>query len=214
MYVLIDGQRYPLTPIRAFRAAYDLPPEFSVAYFQPKSYDGLGSIEGAGAALNSVRDATIAAIPAVIKPSALLGLIPDLQTFFINQLYAINPQVQLKDVEIEFAAAGFGNVVSAFAYALLRSHLSGDPAPDFDVVYQAWLDSSTRIASNVIEYTHADQVWGIQVLADAYGRLGLLVALPDQTVVVHDAVLACPAAGFMAGLLREVCGKINANLAP
>jgi hypothetical protein len=119
-------------------------------------------------------------------------------------LEAINPLIGLKDVEIEFAAASFGDMCAAYVYAALRP----PPKPIFESVYRAWLDESERLSSQVHTYAHKGEPWTVQVLTNRYGRLGLHVTTPHGLHRVHDSALACPAEGFMAGLLREVCGRI------
>jgi len=210
MPIQLDGERHDVIPIRVFRAAHDLPPDFGVAYFQPKSYAGLGNIDGAGAALTTLRDTVLTWAHEKLRVPKL-SVIPDLYSVFARALTAINDQVGLKDVEIEFAAAGFSDMIGAFMFALVRASVSDDLPPDFVSVYQAWLDTTTHTASPVIEYVHGADTWGVQVIADAYGRVGLIVALEEATVVVQDSALACPAAGFMAGLMREVCAEIGQN---
>jgi hypothetical protein len=56
MKLLIDGISHTFMPIRAFRTAHNLPPEFGVALFEPKDYTGLGSINRAGAEERRARD--------------------------------------------------------------------------------------------------------------------------------------------------------------
>jgi hypothetical protein len=214
MHLLIDGVERDFIPIKDLRARFDLPPTFGVAHFQPKDYTGLGSIDRAGAELNAVRASVLAAIPDEIKPSQLLTFVTELQSFFLNELYAVNPRVHLKDVEIEFAAAGFSDMTNAFAYALLRSTLANQPAPAFESVYRDWLNQTVRVASSVYEYPHGDQVWGVQVIAHAYGRIGLMIQASDELFFTYDPSLACPAEGFMTNLLSEVCARIVSILKP
>jgi hypothetical protein len=210
MKLNIDGHSYTFIPIRAFRAAHDLPPEFGVAMFEPKTYEGLGSVEGAGAELNGVRAALLAAIPSRVAPTDLLPTVEALMSLFKTQLYAVNNVVGLRPVEVDFAVAGFADVTQAFAYALVRARLGGDP-PDFDTIYQAWLESSARVAYTVHEYTHNERVWQVQVVSHAYGRAGLIAESDGEIYYVADATIACPAEGFMAGLLREVCAGLAGN---
>lgn len=205
MRLTIDGESRPFTPIRAFREAYDLPPEFGVALFEPKDYTGLGRIDQAGAELNAVRAAVIAAIPARLTIQQWLGFIPELTRLFTNQLYAINPKVHLRDVEIEFAAAGFTDVCQAVIYAIIRAR--GADVPPFEAIYGAWLDQTARVSQTV----HAYRDWQVQIVTHAYGRAGLIVRAGAETFYVQDAALSCPAEGFMAALLAEVAERIVAS---
>jgi hypothetical protein len=208
MRLTIDGKPREFIPIKAFRAEYGLPPTFGVALFEPKEWEGLGRIDRAGAELNSVRAAVLAALPAALPPSGWLAFLPDLSRRFEAKLWEINPQVGLKDVEIEFAVGGFSDVCQAMAYALLRAGAAGDPAPDFQQVYADWLDNSTRVFSQIHAYSYQGEAWQVQTVAHAYGRAGLRIQTPSTTHYVHDAALGCPAEGFMAALLAEVCGRM------
>lgn len=192
-------------PIKDFRAAHNLPPEFGVTQFQPKDYAGLGRIDRAGAELNAVRSAVIGAIPEHIPMQNLLVIVDDLTRTFENQLAIINPQVGLREAEIGFAVAGFSDVCQAWVYALLRARASKAELPDFRTVYRDWLNSTIRLFSEVYVYPPDCR---IQVVAHAYGRIGLLIRTPDTTHAVYDPALACPAEGFMTTLLAEVCERL------
>ena len=211
MKLNIDGQSYVFIPIRAFRAAHDLPLQFGVAMFEPKAYEGLGSIEGAGAELNSVRSALLAAIPPSISPTELLPKVELLTSLFETQLYSVNHVVGLRPVEVDFAVAGFADVTQAFAYALVRARLGGDP-PDFEAIYQNWLESSARVAYTIHDFIHNDRIWQVQVVSHAYGRAGLIAQSEGEIYYVADASIACPAEGFMAGILRDVCEGLAAAI--
>ncbi len=210
MELLISGTRRSFVPIRQYRAQHELPTEFGVALFEPKDYADLGSIDGAGAgaALNKLRAAVLAAIPPKIVLPDLVATAEMLASVFRAQMYAINDVVNLNPVEIEFAAAGFADVTQNYAYALLRARLSRAEPPPFMAIYGAWLESSARLATTAHAYAHRGAVWGVQVVSHAYGRAGLAVERGGQVDYLADGVLACPADGFMAGLLREVCEGI------
>lgn len=199
MHLTIDGEPRLFEPIKAFRVAHDLPPEFGVVLFEPKDYAGLGRIDGAGADLNAVRAAVLAAIPPGLSLRDWVVFVPELTRLFTGKLYEINPRVNLRDVEIEFAAAGFADVCQAAVYAHLRS-----AAPHFEQVYTEWLDQSVRVSLTVHEYG----AWRIQIVTYAYGRAGLIVNTGNATHYVADASLACPAEGYMAALLSDVYERI------
>lgn len=205
-----DGEPREFVPVKAFRAAHGLPPAFGVSLFEPKDYTGLGSIEAAGAQLNRVRAAVLNALPARLAALEWLAFLPQLNTLFASQLYAINDVVGLKDVEIDFAVGGFSDVCQAFAYALVRAGSERKPPPTFDAVYGDWLNSTIRISHTVYTYPWHGQEWQIQVVTHAYGRAGLIVTTPTETHYVHDPALGCPAEGFMASLLREVAERMAA----
>jgi len=201
MRLTIDGIPRTFLPTKSFREAYHLPPEFGVALFEPKDYSGLGRIDQAGAELNGVRAAVLAAIPANLSLQAWLSFIPDLTRLFTDQLYAINPKVKLHDVEIEFAAAGFADVCQAVVYARLRSR---DETPPFEAIYGDWLDQTARVSQTIHRYGD----WQVQIVTHAYGRAGLIVQMEAETIYVQDAALGCPAEGYMAALLAEVAARI------
>ena len=202
MRLTIEAVPRSFVPIKSFREAHHLPPEFGVALFEPKDYNGLGRIDQAGMELNGVRAAVHAAIPPNLTLQSWLAFIPDLTRRFTDQLYAINPRVKLHDVEIEFAAAGFADVCQAVVYALLRAR--NVPAPPFEAIYSDWLDQTARVSQT----THLYSAWQVQIITHAYGRAGLIVRMESETAYVQDAALACPAEGYMAALLAEVAAQI------
>jgi hypothetical protein len=205
MRLTIDGIARPFTPIRAFREAHKLPPEFGVALFEPKDFTGLGRIDQAGAELSAVRTAVLAAIPARLPIQQWLGFAPELTHYFTSQLYAINTKINLRDVEIEFAAAGFADVCQTVIYAIMRAR--GDDPPPFEAIYGAWLDQTARVSQTV----HPYRGWQVQVITHAYGRAGLMVRAGAETFYVQDSALSCPAEGYMASLLAEVAARIVAS---
>src|SRR5215468_10465901 len=115
MLLTINGEAHQLVPIKDFRLAFDLPPEFGVALFELKDYAGLGRIDRAGADLNNVRAALLDALPDHMTAPGWLTFLPDYARFFESKLYEINAQVGLKDVEIEFAVAGLSDVLHQFS---------------------------------------------------------------------------------------------------
>ncbi len=202
MRLTIDGAPREFTPIKLFRQACDLPPEFGVSLFEPKDYTGLGRIDQAGAELNEVRAAVLAAIPPQLTVQQWLSFTPELTRLFTDRLYEINAKVRLHDVEIEFAAAGFADVCQALIYARLRD---SNPPP-FEAIYGAWLDQTVRVSQTV----HLYRDWQVQIVTHAYGRAGMIVRRADQIDYVQDSSLGCPAEGYMAALLAEVAQHILA----
>lgn len=197
-----------LIPIKTYRETHNLPDTFDVALFQPKTYAGLGSIDHAGAALNQVRDALLTGLPGGSDLQAWLGHIPTLAEQFRHQLNTINVQVGLGESEIDFAVGGLRDVTEAYVWALLRARLTHEADPPFDAVYGQWLADSTRVAPTEHEYTHNGETWRVQVITNAYGRVGLVVTRPGATDHVASSTLACPAEGYMMTLLREIAAHI------
>jgi hypothetical protein len=206
----LDGQPHEFIPIKEFRADHALPAEFGVGLFEPKDYAGLGRIDRAGAELNSVRTAVLDAIPTQMPLQGWLAFLPELARLFQNKLYEINAQVGLKDVEVDFAVAGFGDVCQALLYAMMRARAEGTTLPRFEQVYGEWLDSSARVYGEAYSYPRKDEMWNVRIVAHAYGRTGLIVDTGENTYYVYDSALGCPAEGFMAALLSEVAGRIIA----
>src|SRR5688500_5081521 len=149
MRLTIDGQPQTFTPLRDFRAAHGLPPDFGVSRFEPKSYDGLGRIDSVGAELNNVRLAVVGMVKSVGQPedpAIWLKMSPVLRDFFQRQLESVNPKVGLRPPEVEFAAAGFGDVTEAVIWALLRARATKSPAPPFESIYAEWLNNTARVS--------------------------------------------------------------------
>lgn len=210
MQLIIEGGPRQLTDIRAFRAAYDLPDDFGVNLFEPKDYAGLGRIDRAGEPLNALRRAVLAAIPVRLSPPELFALPEALATDFRRELVSINAHVGLRDAEIDYAAAGFEDVCRGLCDALVRAAVSDADAPDFNAIYGAWLAESVRCSAREHEYSHRDEAWTVRVINNVYGRIGLKVERGESVEWVYDGALACPAEGFMYGLLAAVAEKIIA----
>ncbi len=210
MHLTIEGESRPFIAIKDFRAAQSLPSEFGVAFFEPKDYSGLGRIDHAGVELNRVRAALLDALPERMDVRGWLAFLPGYAQLFESQLYTINAQVGLKDVEIEFAVAGLSDMLHHLAYALLRGGVNNVL---FCQVYSEWLDNSLKVFSQVYMYTHQGQAWQVQIIAHAYGRAGMVIRTREETHYVYDATLGCPAEGFMATLLADIGARMLAATA-
>ena len=211
MRLIIDGQPQTFIPLKDFRAAHGLPPDFGVSRFEPKSYEGLGRIDSAGAELNSVRQAVVGMVKSIGKPedpTIWLKMSTVLRDFFQRQLESINPQVGLRPPEVEFAVAGFGDVTEAVIWALLRADATKSPVPPFASIYAEWLNNTVRVSQTIHEYTHEGERWGVQMVNNAYGRVGMYIRAGDIVYCVADSALACPAEGFMQSLLAEAAAYI------
>ncbi|MBZ0299887.1 MAG: hypothetical protein K8J31_09110 [Anaerolineae bacterium] len=208
MQLLIEGEVRQFIPLRDFCEQFDLPEAFRVSLFEPKDFEGLGRIEDAGSELNIVRRAVLDAIPSAMPLQDWLAYLPNLAQLFDNKLHEVNPEIGLKSVEIEYAISGFQNVCQSLIYAMIRARADGQPAPEFQQVYDDWLNSSVRISSTVHAYLHRGENWAVQVVHTAYGRVGLIIWTEKETYYVHDAGLGCPAEGFMYTLLSEVTSRI------
>lgn len=211
MRLRVDGALVDFIPVKAFRDELALPLAFGVAQFEPKDYTGLGSLERAGSRLNGVREALLQALPTEIKAVEWFVFLPQLTALFTQQLYDINDAIRLRDVEIDFAAAGFGDVCQTFAYEMMRARTSsGITPPPFEAIYAGWLDSTVRVSQTLHPYVHHGESWMVRIVTHAYGRTGLIVTTPRQTYHVYDSALGCPAEGFMTLLLKEVTQRMLA----
>ncbi len=208
MQFTIEGIRYNFIPIKEFRAAHRLPATFNIALFESKDYAGLGRIDAAGTALNQLRAAILAALPEHVLPLNWLSVLPDITRLFEAQLYQINDQIGLRDVEIEFAVAGFSDALQAYAYAFVYAYSTHTPVPDFQTVYTEWLNGTIKVFVQQHSYLLDDESCTIQVIAHAYGRIGLLIHAAD-TYAVYDPMLVCPAEGFMTNLLIDIAAHMR-----
>lgn len=206
MQLTIEGVKRDFIPIKTYMSTHNLPVSFGVSYFEPKNYEGLGSIHRAesGAALNGLTDSLLVATPAGLSAQTWLGRLSGLARQFERLLTDINPHIGLQTVEIEFAAAGFEDMLRHYLYAWIRQ---GSP-PDFATAYADWLCSTTRVTTPSHPYRHGGQTWQIQIVSHAYGRVGLIVHRADGVDYVYDNRLACPAERFMEGLLAQVAAKM------
>lgn len=204
----VANDLHTFIPVKNFRLTHKLPADFGVALFEPKDYSGLGRVDQAGVELNIVRQSVLDAMPAEMPLHAWLDFIPNLAQLFQNKLDEINPEVGLKSVEIEYAVAGFRDVLLTFLYDMLRARAAGEPMPDFRQVYFQWLSSTVRISSDTHHYIHEGEIWAVQIVNHAYGRTGLVIWTPTDTHYIQDSTLGCPAEGFMSALLAEVGRRI------
>jgi hypothetical protein len=148
------------------------------------------------------------AIPAQMPLHEWLAYLPNLTRLLENKLHEVNPEIGLKSVEIEYAISGFESVIRGLIYTMIRAHAEGQAFPAFDTIYQDWLDDSVRISSTVHPYTHQGQTWAIQIVNNAYGRVGMMVWTEEETYYMHSSRLACPAEGYMLSLMTEVADHI------
>lgn len=209
MQFIIDGIPRDFIPIKEFRQQHDLPPDFGVRVFEPKDYTDLGSIEAAGVELHQTRAAVLEAIRAPRPLAAWMDGALTLADLFREQLFAINHVVGLRENEIDFAVAGFHDVLQAVVYELIRARAARNAPRSFDELYRTWLFTTIKLSQTVHLYPYRDHVtWEIQILTHVYGRFGLVARTVEGTYYVYDPALACPAQGFMAALLAETADAI------
>ena len=208
MELVINYVSHTLFPIKQYREQWSLPDKFGVALFEPKDYTGLARINDAGAEMQTLRDAVLEGIPTQIAVADALNPVDRLIQVFDQQLTHINPKVQLKQVEIDFAVAGYGDMTRAWLYAIIPAVTSQQAKPAFAQVYADWLNQSIRISSQIHEYAHHNETWQIQILNNVYGRFGLQVKRGEQVDYVADAIYTCPAEGFMFALLKDVADQL------
>jgi len=200
---MIDGQPREFISVKVFRAEMGLSSDFGMELFMPKDYSGLGSTHHASAALQSVRQAILEAVPRQ-PPQSWLASTLALQIQFRKDLVAVNESIGLKGSEIEFAAMGFGEVLQAFVYALLQAQMKQTPPPSFSDVYQHWLNGTVAVSRATYFHRTQEPPWRIQLVRTAYGRCGLIIHTSCETHYVHDPVHSCPVESFMVSLLSDV----------
>lgn len=216
----VGGHTHIFVPLSAFRSQRGLPDEFSLAYFEPKDWQGLGSLDGSGKALATVRQRMLEAVPLTLILAELIPQVQALTDLFRVELTAINREIGLREVEVEFAVAGFADVTQNVAYQLIQlSHTyRHDPRQiqlhfDFAAVYQNWLDASARVSAATHIYTQHDVQYEVQVVYNVYGRAGLQVQVANEVYYVADMALACPASNYMLDLCSAVaqalCRALN-----
>ncbi len=211
MELRIDGQKRTLMDIRGFRAEHGLPEEFGVATFEPKNYAGLGSIEAAGETLNIIRTSILSVIPPELHYTQLMPFSDQLKGYFRVRLYMANDEIRLHDEEVDFAVSGFEDVMMTVIYAILHAGNTRTDVPEFDVLYLRWLDDTVRVSRRIHTYTTpSGEQWEVNIINNAYGRLGLVVHTPTATHYLRDSRLACPAEGFMYHLLKEAAARLQA----
>jgi hypothetical protein len=187
-----------------------LPEAFGVQTFEPKDFEGLAAIDRAGSEMNEMRAALLNLVPTRMLTPEILPFVDRMVAMFRAALAGINDRVGLRIQEIEFAVAGFADVLHNWAYALIRARASHTSLPDFQFVYMNWLQSSVRVSQRVFPYPGATGSLHVQVLNHAYGRIGLRVADQDQVYYVQDGIYACPAEGYMVSLLTELAELLAA----
>ncbi len=219
MQLTIDGQRQTFIPLATFRSQWDLPSEFALAHFEPKEWQGLGSLDGSGQALPELRQRLLEAVPQTVPLTELIPQAQAITDCFQRELTAINPQIGLREVEVEFAVAGFADVMQSVAYTLIQlSHTHQHNLAeikkrfDFPSLYQNWLDASARVSATSHPYLNREVLCQIQTVYNAYGRVGLKVTVADEVYYVLDPALACPAANYMFDLCDAVAQALCAAL--
>ena len=205
----IDGVTQQFATLKAYREMMNLPFEFHINLFEGKTYEGLGSIESATAELASLRINILERLPHYPTPQEWLNHQPPLQIIFCEELLAINDRVGLREPEVDFAMAGFGDVCQQWIYALIYTQATKNLTPPFMAVYQDWLMNSLRVAQTRHSYVHHGEPWTIQVISHAYGRIGLQIHRSTAIDYVLDMRLACPAENFMDALLAAVADHIQ-----
>lgn len=208
MKLIIENIECNFIPIKSFRQQNMLSDDFGISQFEPKDYQGLGNLDESGTQLNELRNHILNYIPEVISLPDLIEFIESIQTQFQAELFRVNDTIHLKDVEVEFAVAGFGDVLRSATYKFIPSKTSGNPMPSFDEIYMDWINESVRISTYVHQVNHFGEFWKIQVINHVYGRIGLRVQTHDATVYVADSQYQCPVEGFMYNLLKDVTEKI------
>lgn len=204
----LEGE--PWISVQEFRAVHKLPDDFGLAMFAPKNFANLGSIDRAGDALHQLRERVIEHIPVQTPPHGWIAFGLQLQLHFHRLLSEINPLVGLRSSEIEYASAGFGDVIQAYLHALLKAHVTGQSMPDFRMIYHQWLGHSVLVSSVSFRYEYQEQPWTVRLVKNNYGLTGMVIDTQASTYYVNDPVYLCPAAGFMTRLLQDCARRLEA----
>ena len=211
--IKINYQPYELIPINIFRQTWQLPQNFGIKLFEPKDDVDLGSLDNSGQALNIIRDNVMAVIPNIIKQDKLMDYAEMLTQTFEYELIAVNETIGLKPVEVDFATAGFGDVIRAVVYKLVQLFHMYVNAPakieaefNFMEIYWTWVDDSTRLGGNIYPYSTSEHEFEVRVIYNIYGRIGLEVVVNEEVFYVYDPILSCPASNYML-TLSEAVGK-------
>jgi hypothetical protein len=220
MELMIEGARRTLIPIESFRQEWNLPPDFALVTFSPKDWEDLATMAGSREALAGVRERMVKAVPTKLMVPSLLTIVDILKEEFYHELSSANDKIGLRPSELDFAVAGFYDILQQVVHYLIRANYvsKGDSEQiragyDFAALYQEWLDGSTRLVMTEYEYPHEGATLTMRVIFYAYGRVGLEVRVGEQTYYVLDNALACPAANYMRGLTEAVGQEIcNAML--
>lgn len=208
MQFAVDGLLHDFDDLKIYRARHHLPDSFGMNVFDEKSYEGLGSIEHAGLELVALKQRLCADMPQLGTTQRWLLYLPTLSQQFREALEAMNHVVGLRDVEMDFAAAGFGDMCNRWVYALVYGDQTRGKSPRFEDIYRDWLMDSIRVSHVIYPYPHHQQVWKIRLISHVYGRMGLMIKRDESTDFVYDSRYACPAEGYMLGLLRTVTEQI------
>lgn len=217
--LLIDNHHQTFLPLAAFRARWRLPQAFGITYFEVKDWP-VGQVDAAGReALVQVKQQVVAAVSPGLTPAELLAEVERLTDLFSRRLAAANTQIQLREVELDFAVEGFQMVLQAVAYRLLQllHTYRGDLARvqrefNFATIYQTWLDTSVQVFTPVHFYEQEGVTFEVRIVSYAYGRVGLAVTVEQNTYYVFDPTLACPAAAYMENLCRTVAEALGQAL--
>lgn len=213
MQLTINGQEHQFIDIKTFREAHHLPESFGMGLFETKDYVDLANIEKAGGAMNQLREQVLDSVPEQLVIPQLMDCLTDLSEQFDKQLVGINPQVNPKQVEIDYAVSGFHDVCQAIGFEIIRAHMQKLPMPSFHSVYMTWLNNTVRLSFPPRTYQYHDTQWQVQVINTAYGRIGLYVTIDENEIIcVQDTRYACPAEGYMFTLLNDIADKMTSAL--
>lgn len=212
MELSIDGQTQTLQPLADFRKQWGLPATFGMAHFEPEERTGLGKLEEAGDTLNQIKNTTLKSVAPMVSRSQLFDEAARLAYYFQQTLTTHNHQIGLSLVEIDFARAGFEDILRAVTDQLVRLSYETTPAQicqqfNFPMIYETWLNNGVRVASTEHHFVHDDRLFLVQVIYNPYGRMGLRITVDDQTSYVLDTTFACPAASYMKSLSETVAQK-------
>ncbi len=196
--------------LRKFREQWGLPNEFSIEYFEPKTWT-VGQLDASGKTLQQIRSRVVECVPNRLPPDQLLSQPEKLSKTFYAHLRQANDEIGLTSEQLDFAVDGLENFLWDVVYELIRlSHLGGattsqiETAFDFNALYQKWLHSSNEIFAKPYIYEHQGKQLVINMMANVYGRMGMQIKIEEEIYEVADFSLGCPAANYMGELSCEL----------
>jgi hypothetical protein len=199
-------------PLAAFQAAHGLDERFSLSAIAPKDFAGLGSTGGLTFAdfwqpiceLQRAQPAPLAG-EAELRRAAQSAI-----EAFETTLNRLNTRSQLTPEQVEFAVAGFADLLWQCIYALL----SARRPVDLDACVADAVAASLRRSSAYQTITANGGEWRVCTVSTLFGRIGILVEHGMQRWLVADNAYTCPMAQVMTRLVVATARGLQARWQP
>jgi hypothetical protein len=177
--------------LKGFQSEYQLPPTFGIVGLFPKDFSGLGTLQ----------PTTAQDLHTLMQPheqALTREIVERLIERFHHALQQVNEQVRLSVEQVEFAEAGFADMLWHVFYA----RTTRPDAPTHTLLHE-FIEASLHLSSEDIAYEHGGETWRVCTVSSVFGRIGLRVTMPTQTVYVRDERYLCP---MEEGMLELVDG--------